>query len=654
MDVFISYKSEDWESANFVKSVLETNGITCWIAPNNIPGGSNYAAEIPKAIRECKVFVLILTKMAQLSKWVPRELDQAVNENKVIMPFMTENCILKDEFNFYLSNVQRYAAYENKACALKKMTEEIKAIINSSKTNGTDEQSEIDFQNSALESASSSQPGKLKTPNNAEPAKKPKKKKTHEKRRISVKGKKIGALLIIVVLLFISVVAGFNLYNTVNIAGEKFKRYDFFVSLNEKTITEEDIDSLLKIKDLNSLTLENCKLEGNSLNRIFSIESISSLCLDSCALNDDNFASLELKGSKLSSLSLNNNEISNLGFLLPISNTLKYLYIDENNISDISALSDFDLTEISANKNNIDNISSLSSNENIKYIKLNDNNISDLKALNSCTNITELYVARNKIKSLEGLEYALELSELDIAGNSVSELSHISNSTLLTDVNINGNKVEDISVLSKSKDTLKKVCLSFNNISNISAVSNCAQLQTLVFDGNAVNNLDALKGLSGLTVISARNNRITDIAGLSECTGIQYLDLSGNLITDASALGEALSYANLKITVNLSNNKLTAIDSLPNINYAFLSLYGNEISDLTPLKDKNSDVYILDYSENSDYSVLNDNFNNYNFLNCPADKQKHLEATFDKSQINFIDTQEAEQLAENQVPVSIK
>ena len=127
--VFISYKSEEFEEANWVRTVLETNGISCWMAPMCITGGSSYATEIPQAIRNCAVFVLILSEQSQSSKWVSREVDRAINENKIIMPFMLENCRLKDDFNFYLTNVQRYAAYESKMTAIEKMVKEIKAIL---------------------------------------------------------------------------------------------------------------------------------------------------------------------------------------------------------------------------------------------------------------------------------------------------------------------------------------------------------------------------------------------------------------------------------------------------------------------------------------------------------------------------------------------
>ena len=128
-DIFISYKSEDFAQAQWLCSVLETNGLSCWMAPTSIPGGSNYAREIPQAIDNCKIFVLALTEQCQDSIWVPKELDRAINAGKIIMPFMLENCALTDDFNFYLSNVQRYEAYQNKAAAMERMLRDIHALL---------------------------------------------------------------------------------------------------------------------------------------------------------------------------------------------------------------------------------------------------------------------------------------------------------------------------------------------------------------------------------------------------------------------------------------------------------------------------------------------------------------------------------------------
>ena len=129
-EVFISYSTKDFASAETVRDVLETNGLSCWMAPRDIPGGSNYTKEIPIAIRGCSVFVLILSANAQSSHWVLKELDSAVNAGKVILPFMLEDCILNDEFNFLLTGAQRYAAYQKKAEALETLIRRVRGILN--------------------------------------------------------------------------------------------------------------------------------------------------------------------------------------------------------------------------------------------------------------------------------------------------------------------------------------------------------------------------------------------------------------------------------------------------------------------------------------------------------------------------------------------
>lgn len=128
-EVFISYSTIDSASAETVRNVLEKNGLSCWMAPRDIPGGSNYTKEIPIAIRNCKVFVLILSENAQSSHWVLKELDSAVNSGKVILPFMLEDCILNDEFNFLLTGAQRYSAYQKKAEAMETLIGRIRGIL---------------------------------------------------------------------------------------------------------------------------------------------------------------------------------------------------------------------------------------------------------------------------------------------------------------------------------------------------------------------------------------------------------------------------------------------------------------------------------------------------------------------------------------------
>ena len=127
-DVFISFSSKEESKADFVRRVLETNKIACWKAPQNIPLGSDYAKAIPDAIRECRIFLLMLSEKSQESPWVRKELDMAVNCGKLIIPFVMEDCQLNEEFNFILSNVQRYNAYQKNAEAMEDLVKQIYAI----------------------------------------------------------------------------------------------------------------------------------------------------------------------------------------------------------------------------------------------------------------------------------------------------------------------------------------------------------------------------------------------------------------------------------------------------------------------------------------------------------------------------------------------
>ena len=134
-DVFISYSSKEYETANIVRQSLKSNGIKCWMAPESIPVGSNYSREIPKGIRESHIFLLILSSSSQDSIWVSREIDQALNERKTIIPFQIEDFKLNDSFNFYLSQVQRIAAFSELQESLNKLVDKIKAIVNVENSN---------------------------------------------------------------------------------------------------------------------------------------------------------------------------------------------------------------------------------------------------------------------------------------------------------------------------------------------------------------------------------------------------------------------------------------------------------------------------------------------------------------------------------------
>ena len=103
---FVSHCSKDIKIVEQIVNVLKDCGISYWKAPEMIPAGSNYAKEIPKALKNCSVFLFIVSEASQNSIWVEKELDSAVNARKNIIPVRIDDIPLNDMYAFYLNNIQ--------------------------------------------------------------------------------------------------------------------------------------------------------------------------------------------------------------------------------------------------------------------------------------------------------------------------------------------------------------------------------------------------------------------------------------------------------------------------------------------------------------------------------------------------------------------
>lgn len=90
-DVFISYAQEDKPIADAVCAKLEAHAIRCWIAPRDIPPGRNFPEAIIDGIEGGKVVVVIFSAFANRSPHVMRELTNAVNKSRIIIPFRIED-----------------------------------------------------------------------------------------------------------------------------------------------------------------------------------------------------------------------------------------------------------------------------------------------------------------------------------------------------------------------------------------------------------------------------------------------------------------------------------------------------------------------------------------------------------------------------------
>lgn len=664
-DVFISYKTEEFDEANWVKTTLETNGISCWMAPMCIAGGSSYAVAIPQAIRECKVFVLILSEKSQKSKWVPKELDQAINEGKTVLPFMLENCPLKDDFNFYLTNVQRYAAYESKTVAMQKMVREIRAILGipdvipEEKPAPAAEEKKVPEAPKVSQASPETKPEapKVQTESEKKPDKKENiSKETSAKKKTNPKPLFIaGGVVLAVILLVVGVFAlpglgggdttpsatatkkatatdnagkdkddqGSSLFKSVTIAGETFEWDSSYISLDGKTITEQDIEKLKDFKELNSIYLTECSLPSTDISALGKAVDYT-LSLDNCGLTNEHINSLDFANMKIDSLVLDNNpEITDLNGVAALAETLTELSFNQAQVTDLSFLKDFThLGVLCADNNGISDISALANCTELYRLSLSNNKISSLEALSACKKLDEIHVSGNELSSLTGLEICISLRKIYADHNKLQDLKGLDNTTLLAMVDLSYNEISDISILKKSEKQLRQVALQNNKIKDISALDNSTLITGLTVDNNAITSLDAISAMTELITLSASNNEIADISGISNCTKLNSVDLSGNKISSTEAItfsGDAI----VGVWLDLSDNEISQL-VLPSVNYWSVALYGNTISDLSTICSANGSDVIFDYHENIDFSALGaseSKFLTYYILDCPLDKQ---------------------------------
>ena len=76
---FISYSSKDYRFVNRIRESIERAGIQCWMAPRDIPHGTNYAHIIELSIRNAERFILMLSESSIWSVWVEKELQRAIH-----------------------------------------------------------------------------------------------------------------------------------------------------------------------------------------------------------------------------------------------------------------------------------------------------------------------------------------------------------------------------------------------------------------------------------------------------------------------------------------------------------------------------------------------------------------------------------------------
>jgi hypothetical protein len=84
-------------------TLLEAQGLGCWIAPRDISPSTDWAAEIIDAISAARFMVLVFSASSNQSPQVRREVERAVHKGVAVLPFRIENVVPSKSLEFFLS-----------------------------------------------------------------------------------------------------------------------------------------------------------------------------------------------------------------------------------------------------------------------------------------------------------------------------------------------------------------------------------------------------------------------------------------------------------------------------------------------------------------------------------------------------------------------
>lgn len=592
-DVFISYKSEEFQETDWVRQQLESGGISCWMAPNSITGGASYATEIPQAIRSCRVFVLILSRRAQLSQWVPKELDQAINCGKIIMPFMLENCPLEDDFSFYLSNVQRYPAYEGREAAMQRMLREIRTLL------GRDR----------AEPPAEAKKEPAKTP--APAAKEKKTAKVPKESADKKSGKKKWMIPVGVLLAAVLAIVLLRLGSNVTIAGTRYDAGITSLRLKEVQLTPEDLSTIAGLKKLGILTMEKCAFTGEDLTGLTSA-TVWELELPGCTLTEAQAESLDLTGfPKLRSLDISG--IAAWQQLPQLPEGVTQLDISRSGISSLEGVQRLSgLSRLAAADTPVTDLTPLATCQQLERVDISDTAVTDLTPLESCGKLQLLKADETPLTTLRGLETCIELRCISLKNAQLTDISGLRNTTLLEYVQFSGNRLEDVSVLAGSKDTLERLYLDGLGMESLD------WLRYLSVNDNRLETLDFLEESPALEGLSAANNAISSAAPLEGMANLKELVLRDNPLSGAPELHLLGSGP----VVDLRHTNITGLTLASEERIRLLNISHTAVTDIRTLTEASYHDLILSYQATMDWETLGA-CNTYQFtvLDCPLDRQ---------------------------------
>ena len=105
-EIFFSYSRSDSEFVGQMADELQARGVDVWVDTGEILAGEAWRHSIVEAIRNCKVFIIVLSPNSVASENVTKELTLAEQYDKRVLPLVIENVEIPPGLDYQLAGLQ--------------------------------------------------------------------------------------------------------------------------------------------------------------------------------------------------------------------------------------------------------------------------------------------------------------------------------------------------------------------------------------------------------------------------------------------------------------------------------------------------------------------------------------------------------------------
>ena len=286
--------------------------------------------------------------------------------------------------------------------------------------------------------------------------------------------------------------------------------------------------------------------------------------------------------------------------IIPLSglSELTRLDLGGNAVSDISALAGLThLESMTLFGNGIRDINPLSGLTSLRSLHLGGIPLYDLSLLSGLTNIDHLYAGGCGIEDIGALAGMTNMYRLELSNNYITDLTPVAGMANLIMLNLANNPIQDYSPIEGIYPKLQEKDFELGQLFDVqvplkpdkpeeaveikdAALEGVLREATGIFDRPLTHkDLSRLGKISGST--DGMWQQVSDITALKYCLNLEGLDIMGSKVSDLTPLS-GLSKLRVLSVLDSAVEDVTPLGSLKQL--VMLQLKGNRIMDVSPLK----------------------------------------------------------------------